>query len=219
MTSFCKEIYKLVGSSKFLAWKRRINIVLEENEVIDHINGKVSKPSEGQALSEYMERDLRSQEIPMESVKDPLVPYIAELETSKEIYDKLVELFFESAIRKVISLRSDLFKLKVSKDEGIYTCLLKASQIRTQLQDLREMISDKEMVSIVLNALSDELGNLASNSRKEKNAIPFKNLWFLCNIEEDKLKAKSDEGPSERGQAFTKRKEKLGKHISKKKHG
>lgn len=46
MTSFCKEIYKLVGSSNFLAWKRRIDIVLEENEVIDHVNGKVSKPYE-----------------------------------------------------------------------------------------------------------------------------------------------------------------------------
>lgn len=104
MNSFCKEIYKLVGSSNILAWKRRIDIVLKENEVIDHINGKVSKPYKGQALSEYMEKDLRAQEILMESVKDPLIPYITELETSKEIYDKLVELFYESVIRNIISL-------------------------------------------------------------------------------------------------------------------
>ena len=164
MTSFCKDIYKLVGSSSFLAWKRRIDIVLEANEVIDHVNGKVSKPFEGQALSEYIEKDLRAQEILLESVKDPLILYLVELQTSKEIYDKLVELFFESAIRKVISLRLDLYKLKVSKVEGISSCLSKASQIRTHLQDLGEMISDKEMVSTVLNTLTNEQGNLVPNA-------------------------------------------------------
>ena len=65
MTSFFKEIYKLVGSSNFLAWKKRIDIVLEEIEVINHINGKVSKPFEGQSLSEYMEMDQGAQGILM----------------------------------------------------------------------------------------------------------------------------------------------------------
>ena len=64
MTSFCKEIYKLVGSSKFLAWKRRIDIVREESEVIEHINEKV--------CFEYMERDSYERS-----------PPIAVLETSK----------------------------------------------------------------------------------------------------------------------------------------
>lgn len=49
MTSFCKEIYKMVGSLKFLFVERRTNIVLEESEVIKNINGKVS--------FKYMERD------------------------------------------------------------------------------------------------------------------------------------------------------------------
>ena len=48
MTSCFKENHKLVGISNFLAWKRWIDIVLEVNEVIDHVHGKVSKPSEGQ---------------------------------------------------------------------------------------------------------------------------------------------------------------------------
>lgn len=200
---FCTEIYKFVGSSNFLAWKRRIEIVLKENEVNNHVNINVSKPSEGQALSECMERDLRAQEILMKSVKGPLIPYIAGLETSKEIYDKLAELFSEGAIRKVISLRSNLFKFKVSEDAGISMYLSKAFQIRTQLQVLGEMIFDKEILSIVLIALTDEQGNLVSNAHKDKNVIPFNNLWFLCKIEEDKLKAKSDEGPADHSMSTT----------------
>lgn len=155
MTSFCKEINKLVGSSNFLAWKRRIHLVLKENEVIDHVNGKVTKPSEWKALSKYMKKDLRAQRVLIESIKDSHIPYVAKLETSKGIYNRLVELFFESTTRKIIPLRSDICKLKASKDEGISACLTKASLIRNQLQDPGEMISDKEMIIIVLNALTD----------------------------------------------------------------
>lgn len=49
-----------------------------------------------------MERDIRYQEILMESITDPLILYIVEMETSKAIYDKLVELFAKSAIREII---------------------------------------------------------------------------------------------------------------------
>lgn len=55
----------------------------------------------------------------MKSMKGPLSSDIEGLETSKEIHDKLIELFSRDAIRKAISLRFDLHKLKVSKDEGI----------------------------------------------------------------------------------------------------
>ncbi len=64
------------GSLKFLAWKRRIDIVLE-SEVIEHINGKVS--------SKFMERDSYEWS-----------PHIAILEKSKR-YDKLVRTFSEDA--------------------------------------------------------------------------------------------------------------------------
>jgi len=66
-----------------------------------------------------MEKDPRAQDIVIESVKYSLIPHIARLEISKEIYDELVELFAEYAINKVISLRSDLHKLKVSKDNQL----------------------------------------------------------------------------------------------------
>lgn len=49
-----------------------------------------------------MKRDQRAQGILMKSVKCPLVLYIVGFKTSKEIYDKLVELFFKYEIRKVI---------------------------------------------------------------------------------------------------------------------
>ena len=69
-------------------------MVLEESEVIEHIYEKVS--------SEYMERDSYGRS-----------PHIAYWRHQRDVYHKLVELFFEDAIKKAISLRSDLHRLKV----------------------------------------------------------------------------------------------------------
>ena len=72
-----------------------------------HIKGLVSKPSkeDTQAHAKYMKGDLRAQRILIESINDSLIPYVSKLESSKEIYDKLVELFSVSTAEEVISLR------------------------------------------------------------------------------------------------------------------
>jgi len=76
MTSFCKESNKRVGSSNFLEWKKRIDLILIENEVFGHVKGSISKPSqeEAQALSKYMKGEIRAQRILIKSIKDSLIP-------------------------------------------------------------------------------------------------------------------------------------------------
>lgn len=95
MTSFCKESNKLAGSSNFLAWKKRIDFVLVENEFIEYVKGSIPKPSQGkaQALSKYMKGERRAQIILIESIKDSLIPYVAKFKKSKDMYENLVELF------------------------------------------------------------------------------------------------------------------------------
>ena len=90
----CKESNKLVGASNYLSWKKRTNLNLIENEVMEHVKGYITKPGEedAQNLSKYMKREVRAQSILIESIKDPLIPCVSKLVTSKEIYDKLVEL-------------------------------------------------------------------------------------------------------------------------------
>ena len=106
-----------------------------------------------------MKGEVRAQRILIESIKDPPIPYKSKLETSKEIYDKLVELFSVSTAREVISLRKELYKLRISKEEGIASYFMRIFEIKDQLQDLGEIISDKEMTTIVVNALPEEWGN------------------------------------------------------------
>jgi len=62
---FCKEINNLFGASNYLAWKKRTNLNLIENEFMDHIKGSITKPmkEDAQALSNFMKGGVRSQRI------------------------------------------------------------------------------------------------------------------------------------------------------------
>ena len=83
--SFYKESKKLVGSSNFLAWKKSTDLILIENEIVEHVKGSITKPpkEEAQALVKYMKGEVRVQRIFIEFVKDPFIPYVSKLETSK----------------------------------------------------------------------------------------------------------------------------------------
>ena len=87
--------------------------------------------------------------------------------------------------------------MKISKEEEIASFFMRVSKTRDQLQDLGEMMSNKEMTTIVLNSLPKKWGNFTSNIYGKKEATPFKDLWSLCKIEETRLKAKSSVGTSE----------------------
>ena len=201
---FWKDVNKLVWASNYLAWKKRTDLNLIENEIMENVKGSITKPREedAQALAKNMKGEVRAQRILIESIKDPLIPYVSKLKTSKEIYDKQVELFSVSIAREVISLRQELYKLRISKEEGIASYFMKISKIRDQLQDLGEIMPDKEMTTIVLNALLEEWGNFISIIYRKKEATPFKYLGSLCKIEETRLKEKSDVGSNEQTQAY-----------------
>ena len=199
--SFCKESTKLVGTNNFLAWKKRIDLLLKENELLEHVEGNITIPAkeQTQALAKYNKDETKAQRILIESIKDSLIPYVSNFETSKEIYDKLVELFSVSTTGEVISLRNELYKMKITK-EGIPPYFMKIYGMRDRLQELGEFMFDREMTTVVLNALPKDWCNITSSIYAKKEATPLSEMWSLCKIEETRVKEKEDVGSKE--QAF-----------------
>ena len=44
MTYSMKSENKLEGASNFIAWKKRIDLILAKNKVLDIVNGKIMEP-------------------------------------------------------------------------------------------------------------------------------------------------------------------------------
>ena len=135
-----------------------------------------------QALAKYNKDERRAQRILIESIKDPLIPYVSKLETSKEIYDKMVELFSVSTVEEVILMCNELYKMKISKEVGIAPYFMKTSEMGDQLQELGEVMSNKEMTIVVLNALPEEWGNFTSSIYAKKEATPLMNFGLYAKL-------------------------------------
>ena len=88
---------------------------MKEQEVIDYVQKKSAAPSDSQELAKHNKNEVRPLNILIESIKDSLIPYVAKLETAKEIYEKLIDLFSVSTAGEGILLKNELYKMKSTK--------------------------------------------------------------------------------------------------------
>ena len=66
MSSFFKENQKLGDSSNFVAWKFRLEIIDDNNDVFEYIQGKVLEPLENAfdtAKNKYKKAELKEKQL------------------------------------------------------------------------------------------------------------------------------------------------------------
>jgi hypothetical protein len=158
-----KSENKLEGASNFKAWKTRIDLILAKNKVLDIVKGKIMEPQfeagkekEPQnvaVMEKFKDNDINAMSIIVDSVKYHLIPYISHLDSSKKMYDALTNLFSVKNIGQVMSLKNELRDMKMNDDDSITSYFVRISQLRDQLQAIEEIISENELVNIVLNGL------------------------------------------------------------------
>jgi hypothetical protein len=79
------------------------------------------------------------------------------------------------------------------------------SQLRDQLQAIEEIISEKELVNIVLNGLPKTWDAFAASMNTRKEYSTFEELWTCCAQEESRISAKEKPQMKYDDQAFTAR--------------
>jgi hypothetical protein len=113
----------------------------------------------------------------VDSIKDHLIPYISHIDSSKKMYDALTNLFLVNNIGQVISLKNELHDMKMNDDDNIESYLVRISQLRDQLQAIEEIISEKELVNIILNGLPKTWDAFVASVNTRKEYPTFKELW------------------------------------------
>ena len=84
---------KLEGVENFQAWKYRISLVLEENELDSYISGEVPVPEGDEAKALHKKNLVKAKRIIANSIKNHLIPHMSSLKTPKEMFDSLTKLF------------------------------------------------------------------------------------------------------------------------------
>jgi hypothetical protein len=210
MTYSMKLENKLDGASNFRAWKTRIDLILAKNKVLDIIKpefeeGKEKEPHNVAAMEKFKDGDINSMSIIVDSIKDHLISYISHLDSSKKMYDALTNLFSVRNIGQVMSLKNELRDMKMNDDDNITSYFVRISQLRDQLQAIEEIISEKELVNIILNGLPKTWDVFAASMNTRKEYPTFAELWTCCAQEESRISAKEKPQKKYDDQAFTTR--------------
>ena len=93
MSHITKLYEKLEGFDNFQAWKYRISLVLEENELDSYINEEVPIPEEDEAMALHKKKLVMAKRIIADSIKDHLISQVSSLKTPKAMFDSLTKLF------------------------------------------------------------------------------------------------------------------------------
>jgi hypothetical protein len=116
-----------------------IDLILAKNKVLDIVKGKIVEPEfeEGKekepqnvaVLEKFKDNDINAMSIILDSIKDHLIPYISHLDSSKKMYNSLINLFSVRNIGQVMSLKNELHDMNMNDDDSITSYFVRISQL------------------------------------------------------------------------------------------
>jgi hypothetical protein len=141
-------------------------------------------------MEKFKYNDINATSIKVDSIKYHLIPYISNIDSSNKMYDALTNLFLVRNIEQVMSLKNELRDMKMKDDDSITSYFVRISQLRYQIQAIEEIMSEKELVNIVLNGFPKTWDAFSASMNIRKEYPTFEELWTCCEQEESRISAK-----------------------------
>jgi hypothetical protein len=163
---------------------------LEENEVTNFALTAVPIPDDAMQQATWRKSDDKAQKILMDSMKNHLISIITKKETAKEMFDALKKLFERDSTSRSIALRTQLHTIKMTISESIASYFTRVTELRDQLGDIGETISDKELSIYILRGLPNSWESFVQSMSGRSKIPKFNKLWADCTEEEARLAAK-----------------------------
>ena len=119
MTHHAHLDYKLGGADNFQAWKYRISLILEENDLDQYISKEVLEPERDEARDIHKKNMVNPKRIIADSIKDHLISHVSSLKTPKKVFDALMKLFEGKNINWKMTLRNQLRNVKIHNSKAM----------------------------------------------------------------------------------------------------
>jgi hypothetical protein len=187
MSASVKLVDKLEGVEKFHAWKYRIGLILEENDLARFVKEEVPKPDDATEKEKFQKDTIRAKRIIADSIKDHLIPYVSSKKTSKEIFDALTKLYEGKNINRKMNLRTQLKNTKMQKGEMIQEYFSRISEFKEQLEANGDTIDEYKLIMTDLNGLTRPWDAFFQTICARKEKLKFDNLCEECIEEETRV--------------------------------
>lgn len=86
-TSYFKNTEKFGDSSNFDAWKIRLEVILDDNDVLEYVEEKIPEPLKNAYVaskSKYKKGEIKSKKTLIDSLKENLLTYVGKLKKYKD---------------------------------------------------------------------------------------------------------------------------------------
>jgi hypothetical protein len=93
MSGSTKLVDKLEGVEKFCAWKYRIGLVLEENNLAEFVKGEIMESDDAAEKAKHQKDTIRAKRIIANSIKDRLILYVSSKKNPKEMFYSLTRMY------------------------------------------------------------------------------------------------------------------------------
>jgi hypothetical protein len=163
--------YALDGSSSYIAWKDRMEAILEDNGLKDYIDRYVTKPDaiDTANLDAWQKKVAKVRRILLEVVRDHIVSSLHGKTTPHAMWKVLTDLFQNSSDHRKLALKDKLRKIKMEKDDTIPKYLMKFVQCRDELGSVGITVAANDFVSLALLGLPKSWQVIKTLSMEGKN--------------------------------------------------
>jgi hypothetical protein len=145
---------RLDGASNFCPWRERIGLVLEENGLLEIVEGKVATPTDAVQLVSHKKKNVKARRIIVNGVKDHNIPHLSGKNIAKDMWEALLKLYQSDNQSRQMLLREKLRSTKMAKGELVVTYLTKFTQIRDELAVVGEAVDKTKLVRTALNGFT-----------------------------------------------------------------
>jgi hypothetical protein len=144
---------RLDGASNFSLWKSKLIFTLEEDDLLDVTTKSLPATTIDIEKKIRKEEDVKERKIIIYSVRDHLLPRIANLKTTYDMYEVLKGMFESDNTLRALTLKIQLQSTKMTKGDTVVLFFMKLSEIKEQLETIGEIMSNRELVLTTLQNL------------------------------------------------------------------
>jgi len=147
--------YTLEGSSNYIAWKDRMEVVLDDNGLKEFIEDEVPKPTDAAHIEAWQKKTTKCQRILLEGMKDHIVSSLHGKTSPYLMWKALTDLFQSKSNQRKLALKDKLRNIKCEKGDNMPTYLTKFTQCWDELGTVGVIVDDEELVSLTLLGLRE----------------------------------------------------------------
>ena len=171
--------YALDGSSNYIAWKDRMEVVLEDNGLKEFIDSDVPKlrSSDAALLDAWKKKTAKTRRILLEGVKDHIVSSLHEKATPFLMWKALTDLFKSRSDQRKLALKDKLIKIKMVKGDSIPKYLTKFFYCKDELGSVGVTVDEEDLVSLALLRLPKSWHSYEDTINGREKLSRWERLW------------------------------------------